>query len=69
MVIAVPPQNTTQMCSACSRLPTVTKTLKDRVHRCEWCGYEADRDLNAALNIKRLGLSRQALTSLLDGVV
>jgi putative transposase len=62
VVIPVPPQNTTQACSACGEMPDTPKTLKDRVHRCAQCGYEADRDLNAALNIKRLGLSRQALT-------
>jgi putative transposase len=67
-VIPVPPQNTTQACSACGELPEVSKTLKDRVHRCAVCRYEADRDLNAALNIKRLGSSRQALTSSLDEV-
>lgn len=62
VVTPIPPQNTTQACSACGELPEVPKTLRDRMHRCVRCGYEADRDLNAALNIKRLGLSRQALT-------
>ena len=61
-VVAVPAKNTTQMCSRCQQLPTVKKTLKDRVHKCEHCGYEADRDLNAAENILRLGRSLQALT-------
>jgi putative transposase len=69
VVIPVPAQDTTQTCSACGKLPTVRKTLKNRVHTCEWCGYTADRDLNAALNIRRLGSSRQALTSSLDEVV
>lgn len=69
VVIPVPPQNTTQMCSACGEMPETPKTLNDRVHRCTKCGYEADRDLNAALNIQRLGLSRQALTLSIDGVV
>lgn len=69
MVIPVPAKNTTQACSACGELPETPKTLKDRVHRCANCGYEADRDLNAALNIKRLGSSPQALTSSVDGVV
>lgn len=62
VVIPVPAKDTTQACSACGKLPEVPKTLKDRVHRCANCGYEADRDFNAALNIKRLGSSRQALT-------
>jgi putative transposase len=68
VVIAVPAHNTTQICSACGELPETPKTLNDRVHRCGKCGYEADRDLNAALNIKRLGSSRQALTLPLGGV-
>lgn len=59
-VVAVNPVNTTQACSECGFL--VPKTLSDRVHSCSHCGYEADRDLNAARNILRLGLSRQALT-------
>lgn len=61
-VVKVPPRNTTQACSECGSLPDVPKTLSDRVHSCPRCGYEADRDLNAARNILRLGLSRQALT-------
>jgi putative transposase len=68
-IIAVPPANTTQQCSACGALPQTLeqrKTLRDRVHRCASCGYTADRDLNAARNILRLGLrlgsSLQALT-------
>ncbi len=55
-VIAVDPGNTTQVCSACGALPETKKKLSDRVHSCG-CGYTADRDLNAALNIKALGLS------------
>lgn len=50
-VVRVAPQNTTQACSRCGALPSTPKTLKDRVHSCEHCGFEADRDLNAALNI------------------
>ncbi|HEY0739207.1 MAG TPA: transposase [Herpetosiphonaceae bacterium] len=68
VVIPVPAKDTTQACSACGKMPTISKTLSDRVHQCEWCGYEADRDLNAALNIKRLGSSRQALNSSIDEV-
>ncbi len=59
-VIAVPPHNTTQMCSACQKLPDIKKTLSDRVHVCPFCGYTADRDVNAALNILALGRSVQA---------
>jgi putative transposase len=59
-VIAVPPHNTTQRCSACGQIPAVKKTLADRVHRCPFCGYTADRDVNAAQNILALGRSVQA---------
>lgn len=59
-VIGVPPYNTSQICSECGNL--VPKTLANRVHSCPHCGYEANRDLNAARNILRLGLSHQALT-------
>ena len=64
LVIAVPPHNTTQMCSACERLPEVKKTLSDRVHVCPFCGYTADRDVNAAQNVLRLGRSLQDLSRL-----
>jgi putative transposase len=70
-VIPVPPANTTQQCSACGALPEAPeqrKMLSDRVHHCCSCGYIADRDLNAAQNILRLGRSLQALTSPLGGV-
>lgn len=68
-VIAVPAYNTSQVCSRCGSLPDVPKTLADRVHICPHCGFVADRDYNAALNILRLGLSRQALTAALATVV
>jgi putative transposase len=61
-VIAVPPHNTTQACSRCGTLPSVPKTLADRMHSCSHCGYVADRDLNAAQNILRLGSSLQDKT-------
>jgi putative transposase len=53
-VVAVPPFNTSQACSACAVLPAVPKTLKERVHACAACGYTADRDVNAARNILQL---------------
>jgi putative transposase len=62
-VIAVPSHSTTQMCSACRRLPEIKKTLADRLHVCPSCGYTADRDVNAAQNILWLGRSRQALST------
>jgi putative transposase len=66
-VIAVNPRNTTQACSGCGLLPEVPKTLADRLHSCS-CGCVLDRDENAARNIQRLGLSRQAPTLPVGGV-
>ena len=34
----------------------VPKTLAARTHACPNCGLEIDRDLNASLNIRTLGL-------------
>lgn len=53
-VILVNPKNTSQMCSGCGML--VKKDLSERVHNCPFCGLSIDRDLNAAINILRLGL-------------
>ncbi|WP_438319051.1 zinc ribbon domain-containing protein [Sporosarcina sp. FA9] len=56
-VVLVNPYNTSQQCSNC--LTIVKKTLAERVHSCT-CGYVADRDVNAARNILRLGLEQIA---------
>lgn len=52
--IKVDPRNTTQMCSQCGQI--VQKKLSVRFHECS-CGFSVSRDLNAALNILRLGRS------------
>ena len=52
-VVQVNPRNTTKMCSRCGAI--VAKDLSERVHSCPQCLLEIDRDLNAALNILRLG--------------
>jgi putative transposase len=54
VTVAVPPHYTSQNCSNCGE--TVYKALSVRTHQCPHCGYEADRDVNAAINILRLGL-------------
>jgi putative transposase len=54
-VVSVPPQYTTQDCSNCGH--RVVKTLSTRTHSCPQCGFELDRDQNAALNILKKGLS------------
>jgi putative transposase len=53
--IKVPPRSTSQMCSSCGAI--VPKLLSERMHNCPHCGLAIDRDLNAALNIERLGAS------------
>ena len=54
-VVEVNPAGTSQVCSACGC--EVPKDLAIRVHDCPRCGHIADRDVNAAQNIKRLGKS------------
>lgn len=54
ILVKVNPRGTSQACSACSA--PVPKDLSVRTHRCS-CGYTADRDVNAAKNVLRLGRS------------
>jgi putative transposase len=58
MSVAVNPNGTSQTCSNCGR--TVKKELSDRWHSCQSCGFEADRDLNASINIKNLAVGHSA---------
>ena len=53
-VVLVNPKQTSQRCSQCGQL--VKKTLSVRVHTCPHCGLVMNRDLNASINIMRLGL-------------
>jgi putative transposase len=50
----IDPRGTSQRCSGCGSM--VQKDLSVRVHDCPECGLVLDRDLNAAINIERLGL-------------
>ena len=52
--VAVNPKNTSRLCSKCGNL--VFKELDERTHSCPSCGLEMDRDINASLNILRIGL-------------
>ena len=54
VVVAVPPQYTSQDCSGCGE--RVQKTLSTRTHVCPKCGLVLDRDENAALNIRTTAL-------------
>jgi putative transposase len=40
-------------CSQCGNIKA-DLTLKDRVYKCECCHLEIDRDLNAALNLRKV---------------
>lgn len=55
VVVAVPPQYTSQDCSGCGA--RVQKTLSTRTHQCPRCKLNLDRDHNAALNILAKGLA------------
>lgn len=63
-VVRVNPRYTTQKCFHCGEL--VQKSLSVRTHVCPFCGYIADRDINAAQNILKVarpGHGLQELTS------
>jgi len=53
----------TQTCSSCGTRKTGEEklSLQQRTYRCGNCGLEMDRDLNAALNLRRLGLAALGL--------
>ncbi|NJL82293.1 MAG: transposase [Chloroflexaceae bacterium] len=55
VIVAVAPHNTSQDCSSCGE--KVPKSLSTRTHVCSHCGYAEDRDVNAAINILKKGLS------------
>ena len=50
-------------CSHCGSIKSDLK-LKDRVFKCSSCGLEIDRDLNASLNLYRLGSSTVSSTGI-----
>lgn len=47
----VNPRNTSQTCSCCGQKAPKKLTLRDRMFHCVFCGFERDRDGNAARNI------------------
>jgi len=61
--VGVNPRGTSQRCSGCGE--KVPKSLSQRVHECPHCGLVIDRDENAGLNIRTLGLS--VVRELLEG--
>jgi putative transposase len=65
----VEPADTTKMCSECG--VKTDKPLWVREHSCPSCGFELDRDWNAALNVlkrglKQLGLGQSEVQRLLE---
>jgi REP element-mobilizing transposase RayT len=52
-VIAVNLAYTSQDCSHCGE--RVPKKLSVRLHSCPYCGFEAHRDVNATLNVLKIG--------------
>jgi len=57
-IVLVNPAYTTQTCSKCGIIKN--KELDERLHICS-CGFKTSRDINAALNIKTLGLQSLGL--------
>jgi putative transposase len=55
VTVAVPPHYTSQDCSECGH--RVKKPLSTRTHICPNCGHVEDRDVNAAKNILKRGIS------------
>jgi putative transposase len=47
-----------KLCSGCGVIKD-TFTLRERVYDCDVCGLSLDRDENAAINLRRLGLSTE----------
>ena len=52
-VVLVEPQNTSKTCSRCGSIQDIE--LKELTYKCK-CGLKMNRDLNASINIMRLGL-------------
>jgi putative transposase len=53
---------TSKTCSNCGYVNNEL-TLADRIFHCFKCGLEIDRDLNASINIKALGVDNAIRTS------
>jgi putative transposase len=54
--VEVEPEGTTKECGSCG--VETDESLWVREHSCPACGFEADRDANAAWNIRSRGLSK-----------
>ncbi len=56
-VSKVSPKFTSQTCSSCGHKPDEKTGLSVRMYECQSCGYKKDRDVNAAINVLRVGLT------------
>jgi len=59
MTIAGHPNGTTQNSSSCGTC--IPKTMANRWHSCHVCGWELDRDVNAAINVKNFAVGRTVI--------
>ncbi|MBD2196533.1 MULTISPECIES: RNA-guided endonuclease InsQ/TnpB family protein [Calothrix] len=66
ITIAVAPHHTSQNCSNCGE--KVQKSLSTRTHICNHCGFVADRDINAAINILQKGLGESLAVDGFPGI-
>ena len=55
VVVSINPMHTSQKCSKCGSIKGDLK-LSDRIYHCSSCGLIIDRDMNAAINIRNMGL-------------
>lgn len=66
-VETVPPEGTTKRCAKCG--VESEKPLWVREHSCPACGFETDRDQNAAFEVQKLGLDELNIDYSLDEVL
>ena len=57
VVVPINPMHTSQKCSKCGNIKHDLK-LSDRIYHCNSCGLTIDRDMNAAMNIRDIGLAK-----------
>ena len=55
VVVSINPIHTSQKCSKCGSIKGDLK-LSDRIYHCSSYGMIIDRDMNAAINIRNMGL-------------
>jgi len=64
--VSVSPKDTSHLCAVCGK--KVPKSLSETEHSCPHCGFTCHRDINAALNILRLGLGEACGARLISGL-